>query len=394
MKKIGFVTPWFDKNIQGGAEMALRGITEHLHSAGIDVEILTTCVKEFASDWNVNYHKPGDSIINGISTKRFTIRKRDIKKFDAVNYKLINNIPITKDEELIFITEMINSPELYRYIEKNKDQYEVFVYIPYMFGTTYFGIKVCPEKAVMVPCFHDESYMYLSIFKELYSKTAGMIFNAKPECNLANKVYNLSAVKQCIPGLGVETDLKYDENKFRKKYKIEEPFIIYAGRKDVGKNVDLLIEYFSRYKNRHTNNLKLIFIGGGSLSIPSDIHNDVIDLGFVSIQDKYDAFSAAVCLCQPSKNESFSLVIMESWLCRRPVLVHSECEVTKYFAKNANAGLYFRDYYEFEGCVNYYLDNPVISDTMGEIGREYVLNNFDWKVVTKKYIDFFERIKG
>ena len=43
--------------------------------------------------------------------------------------------------------------------------------------------------------------------------------------------------------------------------------------------------------------------------------------------------AAASLLCQPSHNESFSLVIMESWLCGRPVLVSSQCAVTKDFAK-------------------------------------------------------------
>ena len=55
------------------------------------------------------------------------------------------------------------------------------------------------------------------------------------------------------------------------------------------------------------------------------------DLGFVDIQDKYDITAAATLLCQPSKNESFSIVIMESSLCGRPVLVHEACEVTKHF---------------------------------------------------------------
>ena len=52
-------------------------------------------------------------------------------------------------------------------------------------------------------------------------------------------------------------------------------------------------------------------------------YTHLIDLGFVPIQDKYDAYAAAELLCQPSKHESFSYVIMESWLCERPVLVLS-----------------------------------------------------------------------
>ena len=58
MKKIGFVTPWYGENISGGAEAALRDITGHLFAAGMEVEILSTCVKEFHSNWNCNYYRP------------------------------------------------------------------------------------------------------------------------------------------------------------------------------------------------------------------------------------------------------------------------------------------------------------------------------------------------
>lgn len=45
MKRIAFVAPWYGDNIPGGAEAALRGITDHLFAAGMDIEILTTTVE-------------------------------------------------------------------------------------------------------------------------------------------------------------------------------------------------------------------------------------------------------------------------------------------------------------------------------------------------------------
>ena len=46
MKKIGFVVPWYHKDIRGGAEQELRGIVTHLKANNVDLEIITTCVKE------------------------------------------------------------------------------------------------------------------------------------------------------------------------------------------------------------------------------------------------------------------------------------------------------------------------------------------------------------
>ena len=394
MKKIGFVIPWFAEKIPGGAEMELRGLTEHLHKANIEVEILTTCVKEFSADWNVNYYKVGIEIINGILVRRFKVRKRNAETFHKVNAKLMNGEKISLEDEDIFLHEMVNSIDLYEYMFKCKDDYSLFVFIPYMFGTTYYGCQVCPEKSVLIPCLHDESYAYMQRFREVYSKIGGMIFHAKPEENLAKRILNLNNVKVSTLGEGINTKLLYNANRFIDKYKITEPFILYAGRKDKGKNVDILIKYFIEYKTRFSNGLKLVLIGGGDIELPRHIKNDIYDLGFLPLQDKYDSYAAATVLCQPSKNESFSLVIMESWLCGRPVLVNGECEVTKHFATISNGGLYFNNYFEFQECINYILSNYDVAKAMGENGCKFVESNFSWDVIVERYMEFFKGVIG
>ncbi|MBQ6181103.1 MAG: glycosyltransferase [Ruminococcus sp.] len=400
MKKIGFVIPWYADGIPGGAEMELREVTGHLRSAGVGLEILTTCVKEFGSDWSRNYYKEGlDKTVNGITIRRFKAKKRDTEAFDAVNAKLMSRTPITPEEEDIFLSEMVNSPDLYKYIDEHQNEYSLFVFIPYMFGTTYNGAMVVPEKSVLIPCFHDEAYAYLSRFKELFPRTAGMVFNARPEAELAEKLYGFSksGTKTIVMGIGMDTDIVPDPAAFREKFGINEQFILYAGRKDEGKNVHTLVKYFAEYlKRRSDTDLKLVLIGGGEIDLPQKLVREgrIVDLGFVDRQDKYNAQGAAEFLCQPSKNESFSLVIMESWLCGRPVLVHEECAVTRNFVSESNGGLYFGNYFEFEGCTDYILSHKDIAWKMGSNGREYVRKNFDWDVIVDKYKKFFEEVSG
>ena len=392
MKKIGFVIPWYAENIPGGAEMETREVTKHLKAAGLDVEILTTCVKEFGSDWNKNFYPEGEEIVHNVPVKRFKVRKRDTRAFAAVNTKLMNGTVPTAEEQQIFVDEMVNSPDLYKYIKKHSREYTAFVYIPYMFGTTYFGVKTCPEKAVLIPCFHDEAYVYMDIFRSLYSKAAGMIFNARPEYELTKRLYDIENMQTVVMGIGMDTDLTSDAAAFRKKFGISEPFIIYAGRKDAGKNVHTLVKYFSEYRKRRVTDLKLVLIGGGEMQIPADVRDHVIDLGFVDRQDKYDAIAASEFLCQPSKNESFSLVIMESWLCGSPVLVHEKCAVTANIAREAEGGLYFNDYFEFEGCTDFFLSKKDTAAQMGRNGCAYVKKNFDWDIIVDKYKEFFNNM--
>lgn len=394
MKKIGIVTPWFGINISGGAEALTKELAVHLQENGMKLEILTTCVKEFQSDWSKNYYQEGLTEESGIKVRRFKVRKRDTAAFDSVNYKLTNyKGKLTEQEEDLFMKEMIHSPRLYDFMKIHQEEYSLFVFIPYMFGTTYQGVQICPQKSVMIPCFHDESYIYLHVFQKVFSNVRGMIFLSQPECSLAYRVFDLKNVSVAVFGTGIDTRIEYDADRFRRKYGITVPYLICAGRKDAGKKVDLLLKYFALYKKRNRTNLCLVLIGGGKIEIPDFIKYDVYDLGFVPIEDKYDAFSASVALCNPSEYESFSLVIMESWLCNRPVLVNEACEVTGKFVKDAKGGLYFLDYFEFEGAVRYMERHPKEAAQMGSAGREYVRSHYDWKVIADQYIEYFEKIQ-
>ncbi len=393
MGKISFVIPWYGEKIPGGAEAALRALAEHLVEKQVDVEILSTCVEQFGSDWNIDYYPEGPDVVRGVKVRRFKVRKRDTAAFDRINYKFMNDLPVSAEEEMVFMQEMVNSTDLYEYIEMHQDESDVFVFTPYMFGTTYFGCQKCLEKSVLIPCFHDESYAYMQLFKEQFSKVRGMIFLSEAEAEFARRTYDLSDVETAVLGTGVQSGIIGNAERFRKKYKINKPYMIYAGRKDSGKNVDTLLKYFCQYKQMTKSPMKLVMIGGGEIQIPGEIKKDVIDLGFVSLQDKYDAFSGAVLLCNPSKFESFSLVIMESWLCKRPVLVYGGCEVTKQFAISSEGGMFFNDADDFVTAVDYIMSHKEEGDIMGENGQRYVMENFIWDVVTEKYIEFFNGVK-
>jgi len=384
--KLAFVTPWYG-NIPGGAESECRRTVENLQKHGIEVEILTTCVKEFLSDWSTDFYEEGIYNLNGVSIHRFSVRKRDTAHFDQINYKLMRGLEISPEEEKTFMREMVNSPNLYSYIAEHGADYDYFLFIPYMFGTTYYGSCIHPEKSVIIPCLHDESYAYLNIYKTMFENVKGIIFHASPEKILANHLYNLNN-RQTVLGEGIDMDFVYNPDRFREKYGMKTDFILYAGRKEAGKNVPLLIDFFARYKKHRKNELKLVLIGSGTIEIPSENRSDIIDLGFVPLQDKYDAYAAATFLCQPSLNESFSIVIMESWLCKSPVLVHGDCAVTKDHCIKCNGGLYFNDYYEFEGCLDFYIEHPAARKIMAENGMSYVIENFSWDKIVEKYIEF------
>lgn len=245
-----------------------------------------------------------------------------------------------------------------------------------------------PE-SVLIPCLHNESYAYLKGIKEIFELSKGLIFLSNAEKKLAERLYDIKNVKKDVIGIGIENYPKYNPENFLKKYDLKNKFILYAGRKDSGKNVDVLINYFKNYVLHNKQfTWDLVLIGGGKIDIPLEVKERIHDIGYVSTDDKYAAYSAASLLCQPSSHESFSIVIMESWISDVPVLVNDKCEVTKEFCKASNGGLYFNNYNEFAGCIDFFVNNPSISKNMGISGHKFVDKTFSWEVVLSKYRSF------
>ena len=113
--------------------------------------------------------------------------------------------------------------------------------------------------------------VYMRLFRQAYVKARGMIYNAMPEMELANRVYDFTTTEQICMGIGMDTKIQSDADAFRKQFGIDKPFILYAGRKDVGKNVHTLLRYFAEWKHRKQDDLQLVLIGGGDIAIPESV---------------------------------------------------------------------------------------------------------------------------
>jgi glycosyltransferase involved in cell wall biosynthesis len=210
------------------------------------------------------------------------------------------------------------------------------------------------------------------------------------ERDLAQRLYDMRSDAPAVVRVGIDTDFEAHADRFISKYGIKD-FALYVGRKEMGKNVPLLVEYFGQYKRLYGGDFKLILIGPGAVEIPVDYRQDILDLGFLSEQDKCDAYAAALTLCQPSLNESFSIAMMEAWVVETPVLVHAHCAVTKAHCLEANGGLYFADFEEFAGCLQRLQHDAALRDSLGRQGRRYVLRHFTWEAVAANYLGALEQ---
>ncbi len=391
MTRIAFVTPWFGEAIPGGSETQARTTVRHLHEAGMEVEVLTTCIRDMYDDWGHNHHAPGTEDSNGVSVRRFPVKKRKAKVFHRLNRRLMDGQSITPREERTFIREMFVAPSLYRYIKLHQRDY-LFIFIPYMFASTYHGVLAAPERSLVIPCLHDETYARLGIYRDMLRSAKGLLFNTNAEAVLATSIIGPADGQiRRVMGEGLDVGVEGDAGRFRAKYQLDGPIVLYAGRRDEGKNTQLLVDYWRRYAEAEKHSATLVLIGNTG-EIAEDDGSLVRDLGYVSVEDKHDVFAAANVLCHPSVNESFSLVVMESWVQGTPVLVHGNCAVTRDHCEVSGGGLTFSSYEEFASSLNALLDDPTAARDMGQRGRQYVLDNYQWPTIVSHYQDVIREV--
>jgi hypothetical protein len=387
-RKVAFVTPWYGAAATGGAETAARETAEHLASVGLHVEALTTRVSDFRSDWSRNSLPEGAAFENSVLVRRFASARRDQVAFDVANLKLMAGGPVTEADERAFLENNINSPALVDYVTAHRREY-LFIFTPYLYGTTYYGMQACGGDAFLIPCLHDEGYARLPRIQAMVTGARRLLMLSEPELRTLEALTGGPAAAATVVGQGVESEFACDGDAFRSRYGISGPFVLYAGRKDAGKNVELLVEFMARYRLERGPACDLVLIGGGGQPIGAG-RDGVRDLGFLPLQDKRDAYAAATVLCQPSTHESFSLVVMEAWAAGTPCLVHGQCAVTRDHATRANGGLYFESYAEFALCLDLLLARPDLARRLGASGRAYVRQNYAWGPIVRRYQELIE----
>lgn len=394
MTILSFVTPWYGPDVPGGAEAETRRLAQQLHHAGLPVEVLTTGTRDLYADWGRNYHPASVTEVDGIPVRRFPVQRRDRAAFDAVNARLMRGQSIAPADERVYIEEMLRVPALYEFIEREAPR-RLYLFIPYMFATTYFGAQVCPRRSIIIPCLHDESYARLSLYRDVLPQARALVFHTEAERRLADRLFPGAAGQlREVVGEGVDVPPPGDAARFRGRYGLDGPFVLYAGRREPGKNTPLLLDYWARYwqAGGRRRGVRLVLLGPGEVAIPPAAAGGIVDLGFVPAQDKTDAYAAASVFCLPSVNESFSIALMESWLQETPALVHADCPVTVEHCRQANGGLYFADYAEFAATLDYLLDNPAPAARLAANGRAYVLARYQWPAIIPRYRALFAQV--
>ena len=213
----------------------------------------------------------------------------------------------------------------------------------------------------------------------------GLMFNSEGERRLAGRLLGMDDPGPVV-GMGFKR-IQGNEAAFRDRTPARGPVVLYAGRREQGKNTPLLVDYFARFAAENPGAATLVLMGAGDVRVPPSVSHLVIDAGRVSEAAKWDGYAAASVFCQPSVNESLSIVLLESWLAGTPALVNRGCDVTREHVRLSGGGLAFGSYAEFAESLLLLLSDPAAAEQAGAAGRAYVETEYNWDSVLDRFFD-------
>jgi glycosyltransferase involved in cell wall biosynthesis len=172
-----------------------------------------------------------------------------------------------------------------------------------LYATTYFILPLVQDKAFLAPLAHDEWTIYMSMWDSFFEKPRGFIFNTLEELHFLKTRFPKAKLEGPIVGVAVDPPEKFNAEYFRQQHNIYEPFILYIGRIDPSKGCEELFHYFIKLRTQESHARKLVLLGKPTMRIPT--HPDIIALGFVDEQTKWNALAACDLLVMPSPYEAF-----------------------------------------------------------------------------------------
>src|SRR5690606_29702276 len=132
-----------------GSEQLCRSVAERL-SRDCTCEVITTCARDYVT-WN-NEYPPGEAICGGVRVHRFPVdTPRNPRVFNDLFSRILNHRSSLQVQEQWIKEQGPYSTALLSYIENNRCTYDAFIFFTYLYCTTYFGLPLVRDRAILVP---------------------------------------------------------------------------------------------------------------------------------------------------------------------------------------------------------------------------------------------------
>lgn len=369
----------------GGPVRSVYELAKGLVKNGHEVTVFTTDAYDEHS--RVEY-KGDQTDIEGINVKYF----KNLSNYIAWNYKIFfspNMIKAIKNElrnfDIIHLHEYRTLQNIW--IHKYARKYD----IPYVISTRGVDPLYNTEnRLITLKWVYDVLYG-----RKLLKKANRVIVFHKDE---GSKIVEMGVNEQRIfyvpNGINLLSlnEIVLKKGRFRKQYKIgsEEKIILFLGRIDNIKGLDILIKSFIRLVNT-IKNVRLVIVGsdGGFLNtlkrfiIESNIEQRVLFTGFLQGDEKVCAYIDADVYVLPSYYDAFPNTVLEAMSYGTPVIVSNHCGIVEWLNKDEACICSPNETELYNSFLNVLL-NDKLRASLSEKGRQVTNDRFGWDKVVRK----------
>ncbi len=377
--KLLFVVPRFGPQVVGGAEVMMRGYALDGLGEGDTVDVATTCARSHV-DW-VDDFPAGVEMDGPVTVNRFPTGPRDPTRRHELLTKRAAGWHLTSTEESDLMFCDVWAPDLQRFVREEGAGYDLILGAPALFGMVQAASLAHPDRMVLIPCIHDEGAAYAKLIRSVLASVRGGIFNSVNERRLVGRMVTVQ--RSAVVGTGFDIsprrpdDVTEDIPRGR--------YVLYAGRLEVAKRVDVVVEYFVRWKRERGSDLRLVLVGAGPWSPPAHAGDAVQLAGMFDDPARREIVAGAVTVINGSEHESLSNLLLEAWREGTPTMAAAGSEVMTDTTALSGGGVMFGDYAEFAAGLDLYEDRPDTARRMGDNGRRFMEREYSWDAVGTRF---------
>jgi glycosyltransferase involved in cell wall biosynthesis len=175
--------------------------------------------------------------------------------------------------------------------------------------------------------------------------------------------------------------------------------LLFFGRIDPKKGLDLLAPAFAQVRNKHPNT-HLLVVGQDNIGflprakeffIAAGCLESVTFAGWMSGPTLYAMLRSVELHIAPSYSEGFSMGILMCLAAGVPTIMTEGCNFPEAGAAGA-ACIVDCAVESIAQALDHYLANPAAAQAMGERGRAFVLSHYTWDRIAQKLLATYERI--
>ena len=386
-RRVAFVVQRCGEEVVGGAETLALQTAEHL-SARADVEILTTCAVDYQT-WH-NVYPPGIARVHGVQVRRFHVDEPRERRFDARSRRLRSKLrSASADSQIAWMrAQGPLSRSLTDFLSTSAERYDAIFFFSYLYATTFFNLPPVAKRAILVPLAHDEWMLGLSVWDEIFAAPRAIVYLTPEERELVRGRFARLPAREQVGGLGIDPPGDRSGGRFRDRFDLHEPFVLYLGRIEPAKGCDVLLEGYRRYRKRRPGAPVLILAGPHQMPIPRN--SKALFVGRLDERSKWDALEACELFIMPSRFESLSIALLEAWSIGRPALVNAASAALAGQAGRSQGAICYKNYAEFAAALDM-LDEPM-RGSLGARAQAYVAQNYRWDRVVAGYATLVEEL--